>query len=272
MTGTGLVHEDVGSGDPAVMLIHGFASGIEDWAAQQRHLSARHRVVSVALRGHGVSERGDAAMTMEQAAADCLGLLKAKGIARAVLAGHSMGTRIALEAHRQAPETVVGLILVDGSNATAIADLETARDGFRKTIAEKGYSGFAEPLFAQMFYDPKFDELKARYIARALKVHAENGLAHYESLITWDGTVARQAISEAAAPILVIQSTTRDASGGRRTLEPGEVGAYESLVKEHAPGADIVAMPGLGHYTMIEAPEAVNASIDQWLDSHALRK
>ena len=56
-----LKHHDVGAGEPTVVLIHGFSSGPEDWAAQAEHLSARHRVISVALRGHGrVTLRRDA--------------------------------------------------------------------------------------------------------------------------------------------------------------------------------------------------------------------
>lgn len=266
-----LKHNDVGQGDPTLVLIHGFSSGPEDWAAQADHLSSRHRVISVALRGHGVSERGDAPMSMEQLATDCLDTLRDKGIDNAILAGHSMGTRVAIEAHRQSPSVVKGLILMDGSNATSQSDLATALAGFEAGVAEVGYAGFSKMLFAQMFYDPKHDALKERYIARALKVPEEIGSPLYKNLITWDGTVAHDALQAAKVPILVVQSTTRDAKGGRRALEPGEVGAYESFVLEHAAHADVVGMPGLGHYTMMEAPDEVNAAIDKWLDQHSLR-
>lgn len=266
-----LKHEDQGSGRPAIVLVHGFCSGPEDWRPQAGHLAARHRVISVALRGHGISARGGAPMSMEQLAADCIELLRAKGIGSAVFGGHSMGTRIAIEAHRQAPDLVKGLILLDGSNATAIADLDTALAGFRTGVAENGYRAFAEGLFAQMFYDPRHDALKARYIARALAVPEEIGKPLYENLITWDGTVAREAIAAASVPILVIQSTTRDAAGGRRPLQSGEIGAYETFVQGLAPHAGIVGLPGLGHYTMLEDPAAVNRAIDSWLDNHGLR-
>ncbi|MEM9355776.1 MAG: alpha/beta hydrolase [Pseudomonadota bacterium] len=266
-----LKHEDVGSGSPAIMLIHGFSSGPEDWAGQAEHLASRHRVISVALRGHGISGRGEAPMSMEQLATDCLEILKDKGIDNAILAGHSMGTRVAIEAHRQAPDVVKGLILMDGSNSTAQSDLNAALANFEATVEKLGYTGFAKMLFEQMFYDPKHDALKERYVARALKVPEEVGTPLYKNLITWDGTVTSKALAAADIPILVVQSTTRDAKGGRRTLEPGEVGAYESFVLQHATHADIVGMPGLGHYTMTEAPAEVNVAIDKWLDQHSLR-
>lgn len=266
-----LKHHDVGAGEPTVALIHGFSSGPEDWAAQAEHLSARHRVISVALRGHGISDRGAAPMSMEQLATDCLEILSYKGITNAILAGHSMGTRVAIEAHRQAPDVVEGLILMDGSNATSQSDVGSALAGFESTVAELGYAGFAKMLFAQMFYDAKHDALKERYIERALKVPEDVGTPLYKNLITWDGTVTSDALQAAKIPILVVQSTTRDAKGGRRALEPGEIGAYESFVLKHAAHADVVGMPGLGHYTMIEAPAEVNQAIDAWLDQHSLR-
>ena len=266
-----LKHDDVGTGSPAIVLIHGFSSGPEDWAAQAEHLSSRHRVISVALRGHGITGRGDAPMSMEQLATDCLEILQDKGIDGAILAGHSMGTRVAIEAHRQAPTVVKGLILMDGSNSTSQSDLDTALAHFEATLSDIGYTSFAKKLFEQMFYDPKHDALKERYVARALKVTEEIGAPLYRNLITWDGTVTRDALRNANIPVLVVQSTTRDAKGGRRALEPGEVGAYESFVVQYATHADVVGMPGLGHYTMTEAPAEVNAAIDSWLDKHSLR-
>ncbi len=271
MSDIDLRHSDAGEGNPVIVLVHGFASGPEDWQPQADHLAARHRVITVALRGHGISARGQAAMTMEQLAADCLELIRAKGIDRAVFGGHSMGTRIAIDAHRQAPDLVKGLILADGSNSTALADLDAVLAGFRTAVAATGYRAFAEALFAQMFYDPELDDLKQKLIARALAVPEQIGRPLYENLIRWDGTRARDALSAADIPILVVQSTTRDASGGRRTLQAGEVGAYERFVAQLAPHAEIVGLPGYGHYTMLEAADEVNSAIDRWLDRHNLR-
>lgn len=266
-----LKHSDSGNGEPAIVFVHGFCSGPEDWMPQVEHLQGRQRVITVGLRGHGISQRGTRDMSMEQLASDCLELMAEKNIARAVFAGHSMGTRIAIEAHRRAPDLVAGLVLVDGSNSTAVTDVDTAMAGFESTLAIGGYGAFADTLFAQMFFDEKHDALKQKYIARALAVPEEIGVPLYRNLIKWDGNVARDALRQATVPILVIQSTTRDAAGGRRPLEPGETGAYEAFVEEFAPRADIVAMPGLGHYTMLEAPAETNAAIDSWLDGNGLR-
>ena len=174
---------------------------------------------------------------MEQLATDCLEIQSDKGITKAILAGHSMRTRVVIETHRQAPDIVKGLILMDGSNATSSTDLDTALAGFQSTDAELRYAGSAKMLFARMFYDSKHDAWKERFIECALKVPEDIGTPLHKNIITWDGTVSSAAMQAANILILVVQSTTRDAKDGRRALEPGEV----------------------------------NRTIEAWLDQHSLR-
>jgi len=265
-----LHHSDSDAGSPALFFVHGFSSGLEDWDPQVAHFSQRHRVIAPALRGHGRSPRGTGDMSMPQLAEDCVALARAKGVTSMVVAGHSMGTRIALDMRRQAPDLVTGLILVDGSN-TAGAGKDAALAGFNKGVEEHGYAPFARGLFEAMFFDAKHDALKAKLVARALSVPETTAGPLYRNMIQWDGDEAQAVMQSAKVPILVLQSTTRGADNMRRTLAAGETGAYEALVTKNAPHADIVAMPGLGHFITIEAPDQVNAEMDAWLDKHGLR-
>ena len=115
---------------PVVVLIHGAQNDHSVWALQSRSLAhAGFAVLAPDLPGHGRS--GGAALTSVEAMADwLLALLDAAGVARAVLAGHSMGSLIALEAAARAPERVGGLGLVGTTFPMRVADalLATARD------------------------------------------------------------------------------------------------------------------------------------------------
>jgi pimeloyl-ACP methyl ester carboxylesterase len=265
-----LDHTDQGSGSPALVLIHGFSSGREDWQAQVDHFAARHRVVAPALRAHGGTPRGTAPMTIPQLATDCIELVRAKGIDSAVVGGHSMGTRVALEMARQAPDLVRGLLLLDGSN-TALAGKEAALESFDRAVAKVGYPAFARALFEAMFFDPAHAVLADRLVQRALAVPDETAHELYRNMVIWDGDDAPAVMQAIKVPALVMQSTTRGADNVRRTLEPGETGAYETLIARFIKTSEIVEMPGLGHFVTYEAPDQVNEAIDAFLDKYELR-
>lgn len=114
---------------PAIVLIHGAQNDHSVWALQSRYLAHHgHAVLAVDLPGHGRSS-GPALASVEAMADWILALLRTAGVSRALLAGHSMGSLIALEASRRSPETVAGLALLGTTWPMKVSDalLETAR-------------------------------------------------------------------------------------------------------------------------------------------------
>jgi len=117
------------AGNSAIVFIHGAQNDHSVWTAQARALARQgHDVLAVDLPGHGRSA-GPALATVEEMAAWLLALLDAAGIERAVLAGHSMGSLIALDATSRAPARVRGLALLGSTWPMPVSDalLETAR-------------------------------------------------------------------------------------------------------------------------------------------------
>ncbi|MBU6269250.1 MAG: alpha/beta hydrolase, partial [Sphingomonadales bacterium] len=113
--GAALHYEVAGSGDPAIVLVHGGMCDHRDWDRLVPLLAARHRVVRLDLRGHGRSGGGPEGCTVAGWAADVRALIGELGLRRPVLVGHSLGTRIVVEA-AQAGD-VAGVVLLDGSRA-----------------------------------------------------------------------------------------------------------------------------------------------------------
>lgn len=97
---------------PTVVFIHGVLNDHSVWALQSRYM-ANHgwNVLAIDLPGHGRSG-GQPPASVEQAADGVLALLRAAGVARAALVGHSFGSLIALEAAARAPAQVSHLVLV----------------------------------------------------------------------------------------------------------------------------------------------------------------
>jgi pimeloyl-ACP methyl ester carboxylesterase len=114
---------------PTILFIHGAQNDHSVWALQSRYF-AHHGfgVLAVDMPGHGRSE-GPALESVEAMADWLLALLSAAGAERALLAGHSMGSLIALEASLRSPERVSGLALLGTTYPMKVSDalLETSR-------------------------------------------------------------------------------------------------------------------------------------------------
>lgn len=115
---------------PTIVLIHGAQNDHSVWALQSRYF-AHHGfgVLALDLPGHGRSS-GPALDTVEAMADWLLALLDKAGVQRALLAGHSMGSLIALEAAFRAPQRVSALALLGSTYPMRVSEalLETSKN------------------------------------------------------------------------------------------------------------------------------------------------
>jgi len=111
--GTAIAYETHGSGEPTLILVHGWSCDARYWREQLTHFAARHRVVTVDLAGHGHSGAGRDDYTMSSFGEDVRAVADAVGGDRLILVGHSMGGLVVAEAARLLPGRVLGLIGVD---------------------------------------------------------------------------------------------------------------------------------------------------------------
>lgn len=115
---------------PTVVFIHGAQNDHSVWGLQSRWFAHHgYGVLAVDLPGHGRS--GGPALASVEAMADwLLALLDAAGVRRALLAGHSMGSLVALEAASRAPGRVRGLAMLGTTWPMKVSDslLATSRD------------------------------------------------------------------------------------------------------------------------------------------------
>ncbi|SRR6056297_788227 len=263
-----LEHEDTGSGAPTMVFIHGLCCDQTDWRPQVDRFAGSHRVIAVTLRGHGGQPAGpgnDAStLAMEQLAADAVALLRKKGITSAIVAGHSMGTRVVHEMLAQAPDIVDGIVLVDGSDS-AFGDLAPALRTFGEATSGSKLKAWLQGLFEAMFYGNEQAELRDACVARALRMPDENVRQLYTHMMRWDATKADGIMRAIDVPTLVIQSTTRGPDGSRRALNEGEMGHYPGVVQARNRNASFALLPGHGHFTMLEAPDWTYDAIASWM-------
>ncbi|HTV88054.1 MAG TPA: alpha/beta fold hydrolase [Stellaceae bacterium] len=102
---------EYGAGPP-IAVLHGLFGSGRNWATIARRLAAKHRVVALDLRNHGNSPWADT-MTYREMAEDVLFTLRALGIGRCALLGHSMGGKAAMVAALWNGGEIERLVIVD---------------------------------------------------------------------------------------------------------------------------------------------------------------
>jgi esterase len=103
---------EAGQGDPPLVLLHGLFGSARNFGGVQREFARRRRTIALDLRNHGASLH-DRDMRYGTMATDVLQTLERLGALPALLLGHSMGGKAAMEAALMQPDAVARLIVAD---------------------------------------------------------------------------------------------------------------------------------------------------------------
>lgn len=139
-----------GSGEPTIVLIHGWACDKSYWNKQIDYFKNNYKVIAIDLGGHGKSSIGEREdWTIPSFAADVDAVLQAESILNPILVGHSLGAMVVVLTADLEHVHPVAVIAVDyikdrlqpmpaaavaGMNAGFEADFKTATMGFVKTM------------------------------------------------------------------------------------------------------------------------------------------
>jgi pimeloyl-ACP methyl ester carboxylesterase len=105
---------------PCIVFLHGALNDHSVWTLLARWCANHgHAVLAVDLPGH-MRSAGPALTDIEAMADWTLALLDAAGVQQAALAGHSMGSLIALEAAGRAPDRVTRLVMLGSCYPMAV--------------------------------------------------------------------------------------------------------------------------------------------------------
>jgi len=245
---------------PIVVMLHGAGHDHSIWNYQARHL-AHHgfSVLAPDLPGHGRSA-GEPLATIESLADWVEALLDAVGVTQAALAGHSMGSLIALQTAAQAPYCITKLLLLGSVAPMPVVAplLDAARDNraaAHTMINQWSYTP-ASQLGASATPGIWLTGLNQRLMERQREGILANDLAACN---------AYQAGLEAASQIRVpsvMLCGERDQMTPRRAVKP----LHDALVNA-AGGTRMIIIPGAGHAMMAEAPDAVSDAMRGFLTS-----
>ncbi len=110
--GDRVAYRDAGSGDEALLLIHGMAGSSDTWRAVIPQLSKKYRVVAPDLLGHGQSAKPRSDYSLGAFAVWLRDLLDELGVSRATVIGQSLGGGVAMQFVYQHPDYCQRLVLI----------------------------------------------------------------------------------------------------------------------------------------------------------------
>src|SRR5215510_14051159 len=155
-----------GKGDTALVFLHGWCGDREYWKNQVDVFAPDYRVVALDQAGHGESGKDRAAWTVNSLAGDVEAVVKALGLKRVILVGHSMGGPVALLAAKRMPGTVAAVIGVD--------TLQNAEFKMPEDVSKKFFEAFATDFkgtmrtgLAGMVHEKIGPDLKSWLLTRA---------------------------------------------------------------------------------------------------------
>jgi pimeloyl-ACP methyl ester carboxylesterase len=239
--GLEIVGEVRGQGDTALIFLHGWCGDREYWKHQVEVFAADYRVVALDQAGHGESGKGRKAWTADSLAGDVEAVVKALGLKRVILVGHSMGGSVALLAAKRMPGTVIAVIGVDTLQNAEFKLPEEVRKSILDGV-EKDFKGTVRVTIAGLLPEKADAELKTWLQTKAEGQDPKMALALMRDLFGLD---TRKLLKEAKVPVRCINS-----AGGYKFFTPT---AVETNKKYADFGA--VTIDGVGHHPMLEKPD-----------------
>ncbi|TNC29119.1 alpha/beta fold hydrolase [Amycolatopsis alkalitolerans] len=249
VNGKELAVEIEGEG-PAVLFVHGLGGTSNFYQVQAGALAGTHQVIRVDSAGAGRSGLADG-ISIASHADDLAAVLDGLGIESAAVVAHSMGTLVARVFAAEYPRMVTALALLGAVREPAEAGRQAQRDR-AAVLREKGTAAVAPGVVANALSETtrrEKPEVAAFVRELVMRQDAEGYARNCEALAgaTDPGPV------DPALPLLLL-------TGDEDKVGPPEVS------HELAHGNSTVdILPGVGHWTALEAATAVTEHLRKFL-------
>jgi pimeloyl-ACP methyl ester carboxylesterase len=253
----GLHVREAGSGLP-VVLLHAFPLSSAMWLEQRGSLGERFRVITPDQRGFGGSPLGEDAPSLDRVADDVAALIDTLGVDQVVLGGLSMGGYAAMAFLRQHPGRVRALVLADtkagadppeaAANRERIAARLTADDS-ADVLVEDVLPGLLGPTSVR-------DRPMVVGRVKALVEAAPPAAAAWAQRAMAVRPDSLDTLRATGVPALVVWGE-EDALASRADVE---------AMVDALPDGRLAVLPGAGHLTAVEVPEAFDAVVGDFLD------
>ena len=240
-----------------LLLIHAFPMSARMWEPQLSLAATGWRVVAPQLRGMDGGSTDRPATSMDDHAADVIDLLDALHIDDAVIGGLSMGGYVAFALLRLAPRYVKGLILADTRPQADTPDGVEGRKRMLALVEAKGAAAIADEMIPKLLgeHTRRHQPDVADRVGSLILANSAEAIAHaITALMTRADSTPL--LSSIHCPTLVVV-------GEEDTVTPP---ALSEQMHKAIAGSEYVVVPGAGHLSNLEQPDAFNAALARFLE------
>ena len=268
--GDRVAYQDAGSGDEALLLIHGMAGSSETWRAVIPQLSKKYRVIAPDLLGHGQSAKPRSDYSLGAFAVLLRDLLDELDISGATVVGQSLGGGVAMQFAYQHRTYCRRLVLI--SSGGLGPDVGWTLRLLSAPGAELLLPVIAPPpvvtagnkvrswLSAGGIESPRGAEMWSAYTSLADSQTRQAFLKTLRSVVDYRG----QSVSALNRLYLTSDMPTMVIWGDQDRIIPIEHGY---ALRDAQPGCRLEVLGGVGHFPHVERPSAVADLIDDFVDT-----
>ncbi len=255
INGMHIAYTDQGQGLPLIFL-HAFPLSKEMWQPQVLELAGSYRVITLDLRGHGESDALLWNFTLEDYADDVIELLDHLKIVQAVFIGLSMGSYILFSLYRKYSNRVQALVLADTRAQEDSREGKAGRQAMTQLAYKKGASAIAKAMIPKLLTPSTIQqhpEIADQLRKMILRTPPEGIIVDLMAMAARPDSTSL--LSTISCPTLIVVGE-----------EDAATPVTESAsMAERIAGAKLVTLPGAGHLSNFEQPEAFNEALHTFL-------
>jgi pimeloyl-ACP methyl ester carboxylesterase len=249
--GLQISYTDQGSGEIALVFVHGWSCDKSYWKNQVPEFSKKYRVVTVDYGGHGNSGTKRENFTINSFGDDVVAVVDKLDLDNVILIGHSMGGDVIIDAASKIPGKVDALIGIDT------------------------YQQFRDTTFTQEMFDgmiaPFYEDFKTAadgFVRAMFPENADTALVNQvaQDMSSADSRIAMQAFESMFEFGNIIEILLKEMKKPVYAVNADFWPTNEEYNRSIVPDFKVRYMKGYGHFIMLENPELFNKLLQETID------
>ncbi len=254
-----LNYKEFGQGDP-IIILHGLFGTLDNWQTIAKKFAANHTVFILDQRNHGNSPHSDA-FNYSILTEDLYQFMTDHWIYNAIIIGHSMGGKVAMQFAMNYPDMVEKLIVID----VAPVQYKRGHDAVFNALDAINLDTLQNRKEAELILNDKLDNDTGtvQFLLKNLSRDAHN--SKYEWKMNYE--VLKLKYEEVIKPILFDQpfeAPTLFVKGAKSDYILDE---YWEYIKKGFPNAQLISIADAGHWVHADKPAELLIEIDTFIES-----